>query len=1513
MLSVNEIKQALGDYLTGSGATQHYDVGVAKTKLYGGGLPDDYDPDGFIELINNAEDGEAVLDNIVEALIGLFAFCSGINDPTGTDIKFKHRFVFDHMMAESSSETLDNHYNDNNYIIYVESRDAIPAKKLPSVWTSNSWEGVILSTPRTDDDGNDTNQLQIGFAFAQGIRIFRRTRGASTSNWGDWVEISGGNAISIADKTLDENFVAKRLRAVTAATGAQKFYRFKDGYPVAAVTDTTAYWRHAYVAVEVQIENSSTVRIDYIRKTPLTYDSDRDGQLYEIELEEVPASSVDADHYAFVLDAHEENVTNRYILENRGAYLLEWFYNAAYYKLSAAPGTGASVAGKNTLATGTASHADGIGTIAKGSAQAVFGKYNALDNDALFVVGSGDNEDDRRNAFVVKEDGVYINGEKGTTDDAFNDLLERALSSAKQLVTPNYVGKMINGGTSTPPAWSNEAVYAIDDLVMYTDGSKTACYKCVSAVGPSEQTPKADTTNWTKADYPTLTDLESNRFYAIQAESGIHNLPGETFNIDAVNGDGNGLRGTFIWLDPLFYNTKQYSAALYLTDNNLYSAFKSSSNPRLEWKKNVVEDDMTALLDSDAVMAGKSLVTSSFVWKQATGSSAPQWVKTNNYSVDAMVSKSVGGVGTFFKCIQAITGSSTNQNPENDPTHWEKQAQPSVTLLDLPANKFFAVQETCGIHNMPEETFSVDTVNGDANGVTGSYICFDPLFNANGLYKICLFITDTYIYYAFKGAGGNRVVWNKATNDALGGQGATLPLRSEATEGTIVLLGDSICHGVGSTGNNNNGQVIVPEDDMVFPFSSGLWGSKFKYAADDYVYFGNRYYQCIEAIDAVPKWDKAGIYNLDMLVTHNTEYYYCKKEVFKPLDTAPSADTEHWSTVPDWDSTAAYAINNYVKYSNNYYKCKAAVSEGTTNPNPASDNTHWTLVPNSVADIPATDSSHWDDVPMWRSTTSYANTNTYVQFGRCLMRNTAVTTAQSAAPDADTTHWQDWEASLSTWNSTATYSRGAIVKKEIDGELHFYAWNSSTPGSGGNGPGADTTNWTDIGDSIPVWSNELTYAEGATVKWKHRDNGVDYWYYYRCVYPVVYPMLSAYMPYRDPAHWTAEAVPTWSGGDAYVVGNFVRYNGKYYRCVSPVTTPTKSDPFSDADPVSNVPKWTPVWIGSSDNKNYYSNKRRSTSADSWAARFKQYIESHYRNGSRVRAWNKTTNYFKGQRVFEQVQHVATEWSSDSTYRAYDYVYTVSGTTTSYYRCRRNIDTPTATPPEEGADWTVVTGTDVAKYYDTATNQEAGRYYDCVNDIAGVSDIEAGYLPENDTYHQYWDIMPVATETPDVIPSYTPLLKVNNNGIGSWDTKALIANLDNLLPYNTRMVIVNIGTNDRNQNYGDLRRWYGELFDAIRDWGAKRTAYGVEIIAMSPIDVLENSSTYMVANTMARVNALLENVCREKSVHYVNLYSEWNGAIATSSYERNEFYNDFAHPSPFGHKAMFGLVCKLLNF
>lgn len=75
------------------------------------------------------------------------------------------------------------------------------------------------------------------------------------------------------------------------------------------------------------------------------------------------------------------------------------------YANNRAPGNYAHAEGGSTTASGDYSHTGGLGTEATVEAQTAIGKYNAINPDALFIVGNGANQNSRQNVFEVLKDG----------------------------------------------------------------------------------------------------------------------------------------------------------------------------------------------------------------------------------------------------------------------------------------------------------------------------------------------------------------------------------------------------------------------------------------------------------------------------------------------------------------------------------------------------------------------------------------------------------------------------------------------------------------------------------------------------------------------------------------------------------------------------------------------------------------------------------------------------------------------------------------------------------------------------------------------------------------------------------------------------------------------------------------------------------------------------------------------------------------------------------------------------
>ena len=108
--------------------------------------------------------------------------------------------------------------------------------------------------------------------------------------------------------------------------------------------------------------------------------------------------------------------------------------------------------GYKTTASGTASHAGGIGTIANQNAMTAIGKYNSSvnTNNTLFVVGNGTDTNNRKDAFVIKNNGdVLINPLNSSLLISLYDLIYKVSSS--YLIYSNHFNKKVELKTDALP------------------------------------------------------------------------------------------------------------------------------------------------------------------------------------------------------------------------------------------------------------------------------------------------------------------------------------------------------------------------------------------------------------------------------------------------------------------------------------------------------------------------------------------------------------------------------------------------------------------------------------------------------------------------------------------------------------------------------------------------------------------------------------------------------------------------------------------------------------------------------------------------------------------------------------------------------------------------------------------------------------------------------------------------------------------------------------------------------
>ncbi len=146
-------------------------------------------------------------------------------------------------------------------------------------------------------------------------------------------------------------------------------------------------------------------------------------------------------------------------------------YSAAFGAKTRACATNSFVVGQNTVAGegATASFVAGTGTRSSITAQAVVGRYNAQNDNALFIVGSGSSDTARANAFEVLSNGIKTDSIQPLT--AGNELyLNGAVRT--NIITPITDGAALylNAEVNT----NNNTIYASDIRLPFSGASKTS-------------------------------------------------------------------------------------------------------------------------------------------------------------------------------------------------------------------------------------------------------------------------------------------------------------------------------------------------------------------------------------------------------------------------------------------------------------------------------------------------------------------------------------------------------------------------------------------------------------------------------------------------------------------------------------------------------------------------------------------------------------------------------------------------------------------------------------------------------------------------------------------------------------------------------------------------------------------------------------------------------------------------------------------------------------------------------
>lgn len=116
--------------------------------------------------------------------------------------------------------------------------------------------------------------------------------------------------------------------------------------------------------------------------------------------------------------------------------------------------------GSETFASGINSHAGGLGTVADQENQTAIGKYNTEGNiNSLFVVGNGDSEGERSDAFVVYDDGHAELNNNGTMERIATEAYVQK-HGVELFTNPNDItGKILVDLSSVTPYENGGKIY----------------------------------------------------------------------------------------------------------------------------------------------------------------------------------------------------------------------------------------------------------------------------------------------------------------------------------------------------------------------------------------------------------------------------------------------------------------------------------------------------------------------------------------------------------------------------------------------------------------------------------------------------------------------------------------------------------------------------------------------------------------------------------------------------------------------------------------------------------------------------------------------------------------------------------------------------------------------------------------------------------------------------------------------------------------------------------------------
>ena len=156
-------------------------------------------------------------------------------------------------------------------------------------------------------------------------------------------------------------------------------------------------------------------------------------------------------------------------------------------------------------------------------------------------------------------------------------------------------------------------------------------------------------------------------------------------------------------------------------------------------------------------------------------------------------------------------------------------------------------------------------------------------------------------------------------------------------------------------------------------------------------------------------------------------------------------------------------------------------------------------------------------------------------------------------------------------------------------------------------------------------------------------------------------------------------------------------------------------------------------------------------------------------------------------------------------------------------------------------------------------------------------------------------------------------EVINNGCTGTNSTWWDSSKSSLIPSDTDIFILTIGTNDRSitdslsTKEKVLNNFYNKL-SSIVDYCHSR---GIQIVLCSPIQATANNEDDKIAH-MFDINAVIQRIASEHNMQYANIYNEVFYQIIDKNIDINSMLPDGLHPNDAMYKLMFYQYLKAFN-